>query len=441
MPATDQHSESFEPYQIGEVIDGKFKVSRILGRGGFGVVYQVRSLETGEDFALKTFKDEVGADSSAAEAFKSEAMVWVNLQRHPYILPAVWVGGSQYGTSFRISDDQKLMEPRRTELPGRLFVVMELVRPDSHGRVNLDDHLRAGLVHPEQMLTWCIQFCHGMEHARAHGIECHRDIKPANIMISGDGTVRITDFGLAIAAESSLRSANSSSVIRRNGEKLGLSFIADGAKAFCGTPGYIAPEIYRAEGATVQSDIYSFGLVMWQIARGSPNPPFVAPFQGSIEDYLLAIYQQQISVRVPFPNDSLGKTIERCISANASDRYETFKDVRHELEVIFESTTRRKFQKPNVGGESTAVWNNKGASLAALGHFEEAIQCYDQALTIDRLSYQTWNNKGSALSALGFSDEAMECFEKSLEIEPRFSMARKNIDRERILRVMKDLGQ
>src|SRR5688572_6294376 len=83
--------ESFQPYQSGDVIAGKYEVRRVLGKGGFGIVYHVRFRETGEDFALKTFKDELTADPAALEAFKKEALVWVNLERHPFILPAIWV--------------------------------------------------------------------------------------------------------------------------------------------------------------------------------------------------------------------------------------------------------------------------------------------------------------------------------------------------------------
>ena len=442
IPAPNATSESFQPYQIEDVIAGKFQVCRVIGRGGFGVVYHVRFLETGENFALKTFKDEVGADGSAAEAFKKEALVWVNLQRHPYILPAIWVDGVRYGSFFRLDGDQKLTpESVPIELPGRLFVVMELVKPDSQGRVTLDDYLRSGLPDPEQMLTWGIQFCYGMEHARTHGIECHRDIKPANIMITSTGTVKVSDFGLAIATESALRSANHGYVFPREHGRFSLSFIVNGTRALCGTPGYIAPEIYRAEGATVQSDIYSFGLVLWQMVNRSPTLPFTAPWNGNIEDYLRCIYQQQISGHVPLSNDAMGRVIERCLRSNASDRYSTFKDLRSALELVFERCTGQKFEKPNVGGESAAFWNNKGASLAALRQYDEAIRCYDAALTIDPRSYKTWNNKGAALSALGRSDEALECFNRSLSIEPRFSMASRNIDRELLLRTMKGEGR
>jgi tetratricopeptide (TPR) repeat protein len=103
---------------------------------------------------------------------------------------------------------------------------------------------------------------------------------------------------------------------------------------------------------------------------------------------------------------------------------------------MFEWRVGRKFEIPQVGGESAASWNNKGGSLAALGRYEEAIQCYDRALKIDPQSYKTWNNKGSALSALGRRDEALDCFNRSLAIEPRFAMASRNMSRELLLKTL-----
>src|SRR5439155_11876933 len=79
----------------------------------------------------------------------------------------------------------------------------------------------------------------------------------------------------------------------------GFSLMAAAGKVRCGTPGYIAPEVYRCEKADVRSDIYSFGLVLWQMAVGSRLPPFIVPWRRDVESFLRAIYEQQIASRVP----------------------------------------------------------------------------------------------------------------------------------------------
>jgi len=173
--------QSDEMYQPGDVIGGKYEVLGSVGKGGFGLVYLVYNRGTKRVHALKTFRDELLADAGARDAFKREALLWVNLEEHPFILAARWV----------------------EEFSGRLFVVTDYIAPDAGGRVNLADHLAhaRGPVETDRMLEWAIQFCLGMEHANAHGIKAHRDIKPANILITQDGMVKIADFGLAAAAE------------------------------------------------------------------------------------------------------------------------------------------------------------------------------------------------------------------------------------------------
>lgn len=294
--------ESFQPYQNGDVIAGKYEVRRVLGKGGFGIVYHVRFRETGEDFALKTFKDELTADPAALEAFKKEALVWVNLERHPFILPAIWVEEIRRGRVATPDGSGKLvLDSRSAQEPcGRLLVIMDYVEADAQGRASLGDYLAAGPLDENQVLKWGIQFCLGMEHARAHGVECHRDIKPANIMITKDGALKVSDFGLAIATESAWRgAAGRGSAVTGKGGEFGLSVVQSEGKVICGTPGYIAPEMCRAEGASVQSDIYSFGLVLWQMAAGSPVPPFRVPWRGDFVEYMRGVYEQQMSGRIP----------------------------------------------------------------------------------------------------------------------------------------------
>ena len=426
-------ADAFQPYQTGDVIAGKYEVRRVLGKGGFGIVYQIRFRETGEDFALKTFKDDLTADSAALMAFKKEALVWVNLERHPFILPAIWVEEIRQGRIATVDDSGKLVLDKLTaqEPAGRLLVVMDLVEADTQGRASLDDYLRSGPLEENQILTWGIQFCLGMEHARAQGVECHRDIKPENIMITKDGTLKISDFGLAIATEFAWRgNAGRGLALASNGGEFGLSVVQSEGKVISGTPGYIAPEICRGEGASRRSDIYSFGLVLWQMAVGSPVPPFRVPWRGDFVEYMRGVYEQQMAGRIPRLNGSLGVVIERCLRPQPAERYGTFQELRAALEPILERRTGRNFETPQFTGKTAAFWNNKGGSLAALGRHEEAIRCYDAALEIDSELPKVWNNKGSALSAMGRSKQALECFDRALAIDPRFAMAFENKGRE-----------
>jgi tetratricopeptide (TPR) repeat protein len=396
-------------FRVGDVIAGKYRIQRKIGEGGFGVVYLAYRLQINEVCALKTFRDELLVDAAAREAYKKEAFLWVNLEEHPFILAARWV----------------------EEVSGRLFVEMDYVVPDAAGRVSLADHLARAASHldADQTLKWAVQFCLGMEHAQARGFKCHRDIKPANILITQDGTLKISDFGLAVAAETAWQGTGGriGSLVSRGPEgSFGLSLMQTEGKARCGTPGYMAPEVYRGEGSDIRSDIYSFGLVLWQMAMGSHVPPFVVPYRGNMEGYLRENYDRQMSGRVPRVDGFLMPIIERCLRPNPTERYSSFAELRAELEPILERKTGKKFEVPQVGEKTAVFWNNKGGSLAALGRHAEAISCYDQALAIDQRNAQAWNNKGNALTALGRFAEAIGCFDQALAINPRYGSAWQN---------------
>jgi tetratricopeptide (TPR) repeat protein/tRNA A-37 threonylcarbamoyl transferase component Bud32 len=401
--APQQEAETSELYKKGDVIGGWYEIHGTLGKGGFGVVYLVYDRDFKKVRAVKTFRDELMVDAAAREAFKKEALLWVNLEEHPFILAASWI---------------------IEESGGRLFVSMEYVAPDDKGRVSLTDHLAraGGPLDAVQTLKWAIQFCLGMEHAQTHGIKCHRDIKPANILISQDGTLKISDFGLAAAAEVAWRGTGGrgGSLVTRGPEgSFGLSLMQTGGKARCGTPGYMAPEVYRGEGVDVRTDIYSFGLVLWQMATGSAVPPFVSPYRADLEGYMRETYEQQMAGRVPRVEGFLGPVIERCLCPKPAERWSSFRELRGVLEPILERKTGKKIEVPQIGEKTAVFWMNKGCALDTLGRREEAIGCLDRALAIDPRDARAWNNKGVALYGLGRHEEAINCYEQALAIDPR----------------------
>lgn len=422
-------------YKKGNVI-GRYEIHGVLGEGGFGVVYLAYHRDRHEMCALKTFRDEFLADPIAREAFKKEALLWVNLEEHVHILAARWVD----------------------EVSGRLFVGMDYIAPDAQGRVNLRDHIAitSGPLDTNQTVGWAIQFCLGMEHARAHGLEYHRDIKPGNILIARDWTLKIADFGLATAVSKSWdksRNRNDAIVaaVGDGASDFGFSVIQTGGRMRCGTPGYVAPEVYRFEGADVRSDIYGFGIVLWQMAAGSHVPPWAALPRGDRERYEREIYEQQMAERLPLVKGQLETVVTRCLRARPSDRYATFQELREALESIWELRTGTKFLVPKTEDHFPSIlWNNKGISLSTLGRHEEAIECFNKALALNsqlvaetdiwlnktnalrgrailrRDEQSIWSNKSNALLALGRCEEGIDCCDKALTIDPRDAKAWSN---------------
>jgi len=118
-------------FKTGDVIGGEYEVLGTLGKGGFGIVFLVRDQQTRHGYALKTFRDEFLADAGARDSFQKEALVWINLGEHPFILEAQWVKA----------------------FSGRLFVAMDYVQPDASGRVSLFDYLQWREPIPPEQVT------------------------------------------------------------------------------------------------------------------------------------------------------------------------------------------------------------------------------------------------------------------------------------------------
>jgi len=383
-------------FKKGDLIGGDYVIYKLLGKGGFGEVYLAYIPESQLICALKTIRTELLPQPPSREAFKREALLWVNLEEHPFILVARHV----------------------FEFSRRLFVGMDYIAPDARGRVSLADHLAIarGPLDTDKCLSWAIQFCYGMEHALQRGIKCHRDIKPTNILVTLDGTLKISDFGLALAAQAAWKEEPGSVVTEKHDGSFGLSLLRADGKRVCGTPGYIAPEIFLGRQADVRSDIYSFGLVMWQMAKGSSVPPFHVPYEQvpNIDEYLRRVFNQQMTKHVPDAGSTMQSAIERCLLPEPSQRYGTFEELRSELELIYRRRTGRVIELPRSADRTAGLWNNKGVSLDELGRHEEAIACHDKALEIAPDSSVAWANKGHILNTLSRYESAIVCFDEAI---------------------------
>ena len=411
----------------GDTIGEKYVAIKFLGRGGFGVVYEVYSHELKMVLALKTFRDEYLRDAKIRQLFHNEASIWVNLGRHPCIVRAYLVD----------------------EINDRLYIAMGYIAPDEHGLNSLEGYLKSRPPDLAQALRWAIQFCHGMEYAYSKGVRAHRDIKPANIMISQDKTVKITDFGLASILDTGGAISGGEPSIKPG--RIGLSGQAEGN--WCGTFTHMSPEQFtHARECDERSDIYSFGIVLYQMVAGG-RFPFLAPApRDDSEEEMARFWKVMKKLQSESPvtrlDSPLFPIIQRCLEKQPDKRFQSFQELRSDLEPLLKRQTgeiirvselKDMYQWDTMENFNEAIiskfpemakglglsnqqdmweWGNKGISLDNLGRYEEAIGCYDKVLEIDPRNAKAWNNKGCSLINLDQLEDAIRCFDKALEIDP-----------------------
>ena len=201
----------------GRLLAGRYRIIALLGRGGMGEVYRADDLTLGQPVALKFLPEDASRDEALLERFRNE----VRLSRrvsHPNVCRVYDVG----------------------EIDGHVFFTMEYV--DGEDLASL--LRRIGRLPPDKALEIARQLCAGLAAAHAKGV-LHRDLKPANIMLDGRGQVVVTDFGLA-----------------------GLVDQIPGTDVRSGTPAYMSPEQLEGKEVNAKSDIYSLGLVLYEIFTG-----------------------------------------------------------------------------------------------------------------------------------------------------------------------------
>src|SRR5450756_213917 len=390
--APEQDLQSGAPYKKGDFIGQKYEVYGIIGKGGFGVVYLVYSIDshgTGEVHALKTFQGQFLVDQEVRKRFHKEASVWVELGRHPYLVHAYFVD----------------------EISGRLYIDLEYIAPNKEGLNSLDGYLLQQQPDLAQSLRWAIQICYGMEYAYSKGVRAHRDLKPANIMITQERTAKITDFGLAgVLREFPSMGAAGLGVSGLSGQTmLGTGF---------GTPTHMAPEQFdNAAGCDERSDIYSFGVVLYQMATGG-QVPFLPLSRDGSEQMMADFRRLHRESPVPQLDSPLLPIIQRCLEKSPEKRYQTFKEVRNNLEPLLQHETGEVIIPPQSKELEAWEWSNKGVSLAHLSRHEESIFCCDKALALDPRNAAAWNNKGNSLRSLGRYEESIFCCDKALALDP-----------------------
>jgi tetratricopeptide (TPR) repeat protein len=264
---------------------GPYEIIALIGAGGMGEVYRARDTRLGRDVAIKVLPAEFAADAERLRRFEREAKATAALS-HPNILDVHDVG----------------------TVEGVPYLVEELLEGES-----LRDRLARGAVPVREAVEIAVQVAHGL--AAAHGKHIvHRDLKPANVFITKEGTVKILDFGIAKLVESV-----------PVGEADTLTHAPTGATEFgrvLGTMAYMAPEQARGMPVDPRSDIFSFGVVLYEMLSGE------RPFRGeTATDTLAAILKEEPP---PLPEgvpSALQGVVTQCLAKRPDQRFSSAHDL------------------------------------------------------------------------------------------------------------------
>ncbi|HEY6387962.1 MAG TPA: protein kinase [Candidatus Acidoferrum sp.] len=359
---------------------GKYLIQRELGRGAGGVVYRARDPIINRLVALKTITTGLAEYPDLLQRFYQEAQSAGGLQ-HPNIVTIYDLGDAD----------------------GIPYIAMELLEGES-----LDQLIsrRAALPVPLK-LTYVLQACRALDYAHKRGI-IHRDIKPDNVMLTRDGTVKVVDFGIARVLETSKTQTG----------------------MLLGTFAYMSPEQYHGEHADARSDIWSFGVLLYELLA------YQRPFRGSTPASLMhSICQQEptplLEVAPECPA-ALEKVVQKVLRKSPDERYQSMEEVLLDLDPICKS----------LQAESVAALVVQARNLSEQGDYSQSRDLLRQALQIDSTNSQARNllekantelrrilirpklqqqiEKGRELLAEGKTQEARVEAEVVLQLDPTF---------------------
>ncbi len=258
---------------VGKTISGRYKIYDKIGSGGMATVYLARDLETYEVVAIKILREELEHTSTYVQRFEREAEIATKL-KHKNIAQI---------RDFGVED-------------GVYYIVMEYVQGKTLEKIIEEK----GRLSPEETVEIAEAVARALDFAHKHGVIAHRDIKPQNIMVARDGTVKVMDFGIAKVSDTSTLTSEGSII---------------------GTPYYISPEQAKGKPADIRSDLYSLGVVMFQMVTG--QVPFKAETPWSIINMHISSPPPKIEKLNKDVPKELRHIIYKLLRKRPRDRYQT----------------------------------------------------------------------------------------------------------------------
>ena len=272
------------------LIAGRYRIGSLVGRGGMAEVYEGYDTRLGRTVAIKLLKSDLANDPSFEEKFRGEAQASARMA-HPSIV-RIYDAGEEETTD---SNGNLVKTP---------FIIMELVK----GKL-LREIIHAGHVDIEKAIRYVTGILSALEVSHRSGV-IHRDIKPANVMISENDAVKVMDFGIARAvSDNSATQAATAGIV--------------------GTAQYFSPEQARGETVDARTDLYSTGVILYELLAGRP------PFKG---ESAVSVAYQHVSELAPNPSDfnpqvtpELNAVVMRAMAKDRDERFQSAEEFREHL--------------------------------------------------------------------------------------------------------------
>src|SRR3989441_6387339 len=289
--------------RLQQALGPEFTVGPLLGQGGFAAVFRARDNSLNRDVAVKVLDVELAPSPNVAERFLREAQTVARLE-HPHIVPIYKVG-------------------RQAEV---FYIIMRCIDGPSLGDL-LERHEKLSIGDAARIAR---QVADALAYAHAHDI-VHRDIKPDNVLLDKSGHVLVTDFGIAKAAQAAQAATPGTSQLTSEG-------------MIIGTPQYMSPEQAAGDMLDGRSDIYSLGIVLYQMLAGAP--PFDGPSSASILAQQLTQPPPQIRRERPDVPEEMAVVLERMLEKDRKKRFQMAGEVSRALVSALPTAARDRVRVP-----------------------------------------------------------------------------------------------
>ena len=348
------HGKSFSTFAKGDILADLYQIDDIKA-GGMGYVYIAKHQQWGVKLAIKSPNELMLSDPAFFSMILKEADAWTELGLHPNIAYCYYI----------------------RQFDGIPLIFIEYVDGG-----NLRDWIAEARCYDLKTgLDLAIQFCHGLEHAHKQG-KIHRDIKPENILMTTNGTLKITDFGLIKGGGIA------------HGGRVGRGGTSFGT--IMGTLAYMSPEQYEdASAIDERTDIYAFGVCLYEMFCG--RLPYAQTSDQVAASYLARLDNrpapEPTALRPDLP-EVLAVILKRCIALDRAHRYPHLADLRQDLAAVYrqmylEDAPHAELAQVDLRADAL---NNRAVSYLDLGREDDAITCWQEALTIDPQHFEATYN-------------------------------------------------